>query len=291
MSRSKVVGGSGVRRGWGWPSRARPHVLVGALFAALMPALAWAQMAIPEPDVIYAGRIISLPSQAEVQIRRDGQALASTSPEGSVVILRVPLVSSQGEVPPDKASTGTTAHLVVNGVAQRALTIGERGTLYTWDNVTFVPTEPSSLPQLGVSECQSAACVPAEPCGNGPPCTGGSVCVTGMCVTRTPTPVVTPTPTRGTPGTPTNTPRPGSTPPTATPTPTPSATPTGGGCTGDCNGDEEVGINELISGVNIALDSSTVATCPSFDVNADGEVGINELIAAVTNALNGCPQP
>ncbi len=59
-------------------------------------------------------------------------------------------------------------------------------------------------------------------------------------------------------------------------------------CVGDCNGDEEVTINELIIGVNIALGNATVDDCPAFDTNDDGEVTINELIAAVNNALSGC---
>ena len=60
-------------------------------------------------------------------------------------------------------------------------------------------------------------------------------------------------------------------------------------CAGDCNGDRSVAINELITGVNIALGSAQVSSCPSFDVSGDGNVAINELIAAVNNALNGCP--
>ncbi len=59
-------------------------------------------------------------------------------------------------------------------------------------------------------------------------------------------------------------------------------------CAGDCNSDGEVAINELITGVNIALGSSPVESCPAFDTSGDGEVSINELIAAVNNALNGC---
>ncbi len=62
-------------------------------------------------------------------------------------------------------------------------------------------------------------------------------------------------------------------------------------CVGDCNNDNEVTINELITGVNIALGNSLVETCPAFDVNDDGEVTINELISAVNNALNQCPPP
>ena len=47
-------------------------------------------------------------------------------------------------------------------------------------------------------------------------------------------------------------------------------------------------INELISGVNIALGGAVLGTCPSFDSDGDGAVAINELIAAVSTALNGC---
>lgn len=60
-------------------------------------------------------------------------------------------------------------------------------------------------------------------------------------------------------------------------------------CGGDCNGDGRVVINELITGVNIALGSQPVSVCPSFDVSRDGTVAINEIISAVNNALNGCP--
>ncbi len=50
-----------------------------------------------------------------------------------------------------------------------------------------------------------------------------------------------------------------------------------------------VAINELITGVNIALGSGPLSSCPSFDVNGDEMVEINELISAVNNALTGCP--
>jgi len=63
----------------------------------------------------------------------------------------------------------------------------------------------------------------------------------------------------------------------------------GAQCTGDCNADGTVAINELITGVNIALGSQPVSVCPSFDVSADGMVAINEIISGVNNALNGCP--
>ena len=59
-------------------------------------------------------------------------------------------------------------------------------------------------------------------------------------------------------------------------------------CVGDCSGDGTVAINELITGVNIALGSAALDTCPAFDADADGGVAINELIAAVGALLNGC---
>jgi hypothetical protein len=55
--------------------------------------------------------------------------------------------------------------------------------------------------------------------------------------------------------------------------------------TGDCNGDGEVTIDELIRGVNIALDLAPITECPAFDTDANGQVTIEELIAAVNNAL------
>lgn len=60
-------------------------------------------------------------------------------------------------------------------------------------------------------------------------------------------------------------------------------------CIGDCNGDNMVAINELIIGVNIALGSTPLSECPSFDADGNSEVGINELITAVNNALGTCP--
>ena len=60
-------------------------------------------------------------------------------------------------------------------------------------------------------------------------------------------------------------------------------------CAGDCNGDGAVAINELISGVNIALGAAPLASCAAVDGSGDGVVAINELIAAVNAALIGCP--
>lgn len=59
-------------------------------------------------------------------------------------------------------------------------------------------------------------------------------------------------------------------------------------CPGDCDGNGTVAINELITGVNIALGAAALDTCAAFDGDGDGTVAINELIAAVNAALAGC---
>lgn len=77
--------------------------------------------------------------------------------------------------------------------------------------------------------------------------------------------------------------------PSPTPTATPDGTPTASlPCVGDCDGLGSVSINELITGVNIALGNLPLDRCPDFDANGDGRVSIGELIGAVRNALSGC---
>jgi hypothetical protein len=111
-----------------------------------------------------------------------------------------------------------------------------------------------------------------------------TVRVEAQASTPTVTSSPTPTPTAEGP-TPTSTAS-----PTATATAT--ATPTTGreACLGDCNGDGEVTVNEIILGVNIALELASLDSCPNFDADGDGGVAVNEVIGAVNNALNGCPQ-
>ncbi len=60
-------------------------------------------------------------------------------------------------------------------------------------------------------------------------------------------------------------------------------------CPGDCNGDGTVTVDELITGVGIALGNLPLTACPAFDQDNDGEVSVNELVDAVNAALNGCP--
>ena len=53
----------------------------------------------------------------------------------------------------------------------------------------------------------------------------------------------------------------------------------------DCNRDRVVTIDELLLGVNIALDVLPLALCPPFDPGRNGNVTIEELVAAVDSSL------
>jgi len=70
---------------------------------------------------------------------------------------------------------------------------------------------------------------------------------------------------------------------------TPTATVPPSGCPGDCSGDGDVTVDEIISGVNIALGSLPVSNCTAMDDNADGDVTVDEILKAINGALNGCP--
>jgi len=126
-----------------------------------------------------------------------------------------------------------------------------------------------------------------------PKCAGTVECIPTPTSTYTSTPTVTPTVTTTATRTVTHTPTETR---TATQTSTPSVTPTPTEtpkslCVGDCNADGEVTVNELITGVNIALGTSPVDTCAVFDQDQSGSVEVNELITGVNNALSGCPSP
>jgi hypothetical protein len=76
---------------------------------------------------------------------------------------------------------------------------------------------------------------------------------------------------------------------TATSTPRSTATATAATvCVGDCDANGVVTVNELITGVGIALESVPISACPPFDCSHRGRADIACLIAAVDAALHGC---
>ncbi len=142
------------------------------------------------------------------------------------------------------------------------------------------PTAAKCLPDCEACNPTSGECEPANEgraCDDGDVCTPDSRCATleilpgvvrGFCEAG-----------EATPG-------------SETPTPEVTATATvgpGGTCVGDCNNDRMVVVNELITGVNIALTRLPVSACPSFDTNGSNAIEVNELIVAVNNGLGGCP--
>ena len=61
-----------------------------------------------------------------------------------------------------------------------------------------------------------------------------------------------------------------------------------GTCVGDCNDDNAVTVNELVTGVSIALGAQLLNKCPKFDSSNDGAVSVDEVVEGVNNALAGC---
>jgi hypothetical protein len=72
---------------------------------------------------------------------------------------------------------------------------------------------------------------------------------------------------------------------TATPATTPSVAMS---CPGDCDRSGIVSVSELITGVNILLDTMPVSTCPSFACNNPSASSVECLVRAVNAALRGC---
>jgi hypothetical protein len=58
-------------------------------------------------------------------------------------------------------------------------------------------------------------------------------------------------------------------------------------CIGDCNNDDVVAINELVTGVNVALGQEDLSACEAFDDGSE-DVSVNVLVKAVGNAIGGC---
>ena len=62
------------------------------------------------------------------------------------------------------------------------------------------------------------------------------------------------------------------------------------GCPGDCDRGGSVTMDELVTGVDIALGGLPTDACSLLDVNRDGRVTVDELLTAVNRARNTCGQ-
>ena len=59
----------------------------------------------------------------------------------------------------------------------------------------------------------------------------------------------------------------------------------------DAFADSKGRVDELLFGVNIAMQSASSGQCSALDVNASSAIEIPELVAAMGNALRGCDSP
>jgi cysteine-rich repeat protein/predicted outer membrane repeat protein len=107
--------------------------------------------------------------------------------------------------------------------------------------------------------------------------------------TSTRTPTNAPTPTATYSATSTSTPTSTVTRTSAVTTNTPTNTPAPGMCIGDCGDDGWVGVDEMVTGVNISLGNTLVSNCSAADADGSNSVDAGELGLARDNVLNGCP--
>ena len=62
-------------------------------------------------------------------------------------------------------------------------------------------------------------------------------------------------------------------------------------CPGDCDGNGDVTVDEILTGVNLALGSAEGATCPPLDLDQNDAITVDEIVSAVNAALIGCVEP
>jgi hypothetical protein len=59
-------------------------------------------------------------------------------------------------------------------------------------------------------------------------------------------------------------------------------------CDGDCDDNNAVTVDEILTGINIALGLASLERCTSVDIDGNGVVTVDELLLAVQGALEGC---
>lgn len=193
----------------------------------------------------------------------------------------------------DFPATHGGAQAALNGTVQDAFVARLSADLTTLEQVTYLGgSQGDSSYQIAVKTDGSEVIVAGDTSSTDLPATAGgaqpifegpaedpnpyaafAVRIDATLTAAGPTPTaVPPTPTAPTAVT-----------PTATTAPTSTED-----CAGDCRGNGQVTIDDLITGVDIALGNAPMSICAVFDVNGDSRVTIDELIRAVTNALTGC---
>jgi poly(3-hydroxybutyrate) depolymerase/6-phosphogluconolactonase (cycloisomerase 2 family) len=62
-------------------------------------------------------------------------------------------------------------------------------------------------------------------------------------------------------------------------------------CIGDCDGSTQVSVDEVLTGVNIALESAPLSACEMFDYDGNRAVTVDEIVRGVNSVLAGCVDP
>jgi hypothetical protein len=62
-------------------------------------------------------------------------------------------------------------------------------------------------------------------------------------------------------------------------------------CVGDCNANDDVGLDELVSCLNVANGNRQRVVCPACDMNRDGSVSMGELMVSLQNSAGQCVEP
>lgn len=254
---------------------------------------------IPDGSVLFTCELAVSAAAPSGQYALGTDRVVMSTPDG----MRITTATGQGGtltiLPPSPTATSTstrTATATPTPTATRTPTATGTHTPTRTATQTHTPT-PSLTPTTSPTSTPSNTFTPTP------------------TLTRTSTPTATETPTASHTPTSTDTPDPSAVPtatgtftptgtatptetetpsavPTATfsatPTPEPSATPTAEPCLGDCDGNGEVTIDEIVSLMNIVLETVPASSCPEGDANLDGFVTVDEVVSAVNRALGQC---
>jgi len=190
--------------------------------------------------------------------------------------------------------TNTATVTVVAGTATATSTVASTATPSTPESPTLTPTPSPTVPP-SISETATPtltetpeATAPATPTAT-VTATLSATATDTVTATATAegTATATVTPTESHTASPTEA---ATATATASPSPTPSATPTTRPCPGDCDHSGGVSITDIVTMVDLALQSPPTATgCAAGDTNGDGQITIDEILVAVRNSLSGCP--
>jgi CSLREA domain-containing protein len=210
-------------------------------------------------------------------------ATASRTPTTTPTGTATPTPTNTPTATPVSTSTVTATAVVTTSTPTHTAT--ETATPITPELPTVTPS-PSSTATTTEAPTTPATPTPTETATGMATTTVTPTASAAPTATVTGTETATVTPTASQAMTPTEMPTASV---TASPSATASASPTPSVCAGDCDHSGDVTITDIVTMVNIALESAPVDACAAGDLNGDGQITVNEILTAVGNNLSGCP--